>query len=141
MSGEVTVRLSAAGASGPVSDSVTVVARLSALASPWAWSAFRPPSASGNSQLSSRPGPAERGLHARPAGRGRRTPLPLQYGMPCAGVLSEGWLASGSWVQKVRAGLPLRDDRGDGQRDRAGRDAQRHPAAGVQPEPRGGLRW
>ena len=57
ISGEVTFRLSAAGASGPVSPSVTVVARLSALASPCAWSAFRPLTASGNSQFISRPGP------------------------------------------------------------------------------------
>ena len=57
ISGEVTFRLSAAGSSGPVSPSVTVVARLSALASPCAWSALRLPSASGNSQFISRPGP------------------------------------------------------------------------------------
>ena len=56
ISGEVTASVPAAGSSDPVSPSVTVVARLSALASPCAWSAFRPPSASGNSQYSSRPG-------------------------------------------------------------------------------------
>ncbi len=57
ISGEVTFRVSAAGSSGPVSPSVTVVARLSASASPCAWSAFKLASESGNSQFISRPGP------------------------------------------------------------------------------------
>ena len=57
VSGMVTLSVSVAGASGPVSAGVTVLARLRALYSPWAWSALSPPTASGNSQPSSMPGP------------------------------------------------------------------------------------
>ena len=57
ISGEMTVSVSALGASGPVSAGVIVTARLSALSKPCAWSAVTPPGSSGNSQRSSMPGP------------------------------------------------------------------------------------
>ena len=57
ISGEVTVSVSALGASVPVSAGVSATARLSALSRPCAWSAVTPPGSSGNSQFSSMPDP------------------------------------------------------------------------------------
>ena len=79
ISGEVTVSVSALGASGPVSAGGVVTARLSALSRPCAWSAVTPPGSSGNSQLSSMPGPLNASCIAASWSGSAKTP-PTQNG-------------------------------------------------------------
>ena len=83
ISGEVTVSVSALGASVPVSAGVAVTARLSALSRPCAWSAVTPPGSSGNSQFSSMPGPLNAFCIAASWSGSAKTP-PTQNGMVAA---------------------------------------------------------
>ena len=139
-SGELTVSASAAGASAPVSVGVTAVARFSALYSPCTWSAFMPPTSSGNSSCSARPVPPNAPWIA-PNWSGSAMTPPTQksgeLGLTCS---SAGFTGVASCRQKVEPACAWPHDGGDEQRDRAGRGGQRQAAARVHPEPRGRLR-
>jgi hypothetical protein len=77
-----------------------VAARLSASASPCTWSAFRLPTASGNSQDSSRP-PKPNTFCIAASWPGSAKIAPTQYGIDPG--ISDGALASGSCVQKAES--------------------------------------
>ena len=108
ISGEVTVSVSALGASGPVSAGGVVIARLSALSRPCAWSAVTLLGSSGNSQLSSMPGPLNASCIAASWSGSAKTP-PTQNGMVAAvSCWSAGVPAVESCVQKVEPGARSR---------------------------------
>ena len=98
-SGELTFRVSAA-ASSEVSAGVTRVARLRASYRPCAWSAFRPPTASGNSHSISRPG-ARNAFCISASWSGSASSPPTQYGVALGGWARDGTPATGSCCQKV----------------------------------------
>ena len=104
----MTVSVSALGTSVPVSAGVIVTARLSALSKPCAWSAVTPPGLSGNSQLSSMPGPLNASCIAASWSGSAKTP-PTQNGMVAAvSCWSAGVPAIGSCAQKVEPGARSR---------------------------------